>query len=251
MPESITADYLFKIILVFCRVGANLMVLPGIGELYVMSRSRLLFAIILSIIIYPIVSVYLPKMPEDIISLFLILFIEILMGVFLGLIVRILFSALHVAGMLITTQSGLGMAIMFDYNQRDQGAVFGTFLSSLAIVMVFLTNMHHVFIEAIIDSYQLLPYQILIVDDMLNAIIKAVAESFEIGVKIASPYVIVSLLILIISSVLSRLMPAVQVFFLMTPVQMLLSFFIFILTLSTSILWYFDYLYAVMVEFTL
>ncbi|MFV9902029.1 MAG: flagellar biosynthetic protein FliR [Rickettsiales endosymbiont of Dermacentor nuttalli] len=242
---------MFKIILVFCRIGANLMILPGIGEQYVIARARLLFAITLSIIVCPIVSMYLPKMPTDVISLFLTLFIEILIGVFLGLVVRILFSALHVAGMLITTQSGLGMAIMFDHTQRDQGAVFGTFLSSLAIVMMFLTNMHHLFIEAVIDSYKLLDYKMLIVDDMLVVIIKAVTSSFEIAIKIASPYIIVSLLILTVSGVLSRLMPAVQVFFLMTPVQMLLSFFIFILTISTSILWYFDYLYSTIVEFVL
>ena len=54
------------VFLVFARVGAAMMVLPGFGERYVLPRLRLAFAILVSVLLAPVVvapDVILPSEP--------------------------------------------------------------------------------------------------------------------------------------------------------------------------------------------
>ena len=49
MFDLSTSDDVFAIVLIFVRVGAALMLMPGFSEPYIFSRSRLLFALTLSV----------------------------------------------------------------------------------------------------------------------------------------------------------------------------------------------------------
>jgi flagellar biosynthetic protein FliR len=76
-----------------------------------------------------------------------------------------------------------------------------------------------------------------------------VREIFVVSIKIMSPQIIVSLLLLVGAGILSKLMPALHIFFLITPVQLLVSFAILMLTLSVTMIWYMDYLGEVATSF--
>ncbi len=58
---------------------------------------------------------------------------------------------------------------------------------------------------------------------MAELMVRAVAASFAVAVKIATPFIVLTMLIYVAMGVLSRLMPQVQVFLLALPVQILLS----------------------------
>jgi flagellar biosynthetic protein FliR len=240
--KTLTVSTIFGVLLIFCRAGSCLMVLPGIGDSYVAIRFRLLISLVISIVIFPVID-NLPKFPESSSILFLIITFEIFTGIFIGLITRILFSTIHVAGLIIASQSGLGSAMLFDPSQGSQGAIMGNFLSLIAIVLLFSTNLHHMLIEGIADSYN-----IFIAGDFVNTkdyashIIDIMNKSFHIAIKMVSPQIIISILLLLASGILARLMPSLQIFFLITPIQLLLSFFLIMVTLSVSMMWYLNYI---------
>ena len=68
--EQFLPIQVFAFLLVFSRLAGTLMLLPGLGEAYVPPRVRLLFALLLSIIVAPLVSAFLPPEPESIFLLF-------------------------------------------------------------------------------------------------------------------------------------------------------------------------------------
>jgi flagellar biosynthetic protein FliR len=50
-------------LLIFCRVGAAMMVMPGIGDPYVSPRIRLLFALAMSVVLTPLLMEKMPPCP--------------------------------------------------------------------------------------------------------------------------------------------------------------------------------------------
>ena len=63
LPELLPAT-IFSFFLVFGRLGAAFMVLPGIGEAFIAPRIRLAIALAMSFAILPFVQDTLPALPD-------------------------------------------------------------------------------------------------------------------------------------------------------------------------------------------
>ena len=235
-------EKLFGFALSFCRIGSFIMLLPGIGEIYVSARIRLVFALFLSFICYLSINENIGKMPDSSSLLFLSLFHEIVIGIFLGTVVRILIATMHTMGIIVSMQSGLSMAMMFDPTQNAQGAVVGNFMTSLVMAFIFISDTHHLFIRAFVNSFDIIKINHpIIIGEFTNYIVKTVGSSFDVGVKLAAPQILVSLLVVIASGLLARVFPVLQVFFLITPLQLIISFTILMITISILVTWFMQY----------
>ena len=73
----------------------------------------------------------------------------------LGLTARLTISALQVAGSVVAQQLGLGFVTAVDPTQGQQGVIVGNFLTVLGITLIFATDLHHLVIAALNDSYTL------------------------------------------------------------------------------------------------
>lgn len=239
LPELL-ADEAFRLFLVFCRVGAALLILPGFGEPYVPPRLRLLLALALSLLLGAALGPtgLLPPAPEEPAALALLVGREVLIGLFLGAAARTLLGALHVAGSVIAYQSGLAAASVFDPGAATQGTLPGNLLTTAALVLLFVTDGHHALLAALADSYVgLAPSSTgLPLGDMAELFGRLVGAAFAAGVRIAAPVVLVSLLLYLGLGVLNRLMPALQVFFIALPLQILLAFAVLALSLAGGLL---------------
>lgn len=234
---------IFHFFLVFCRIGTPLMFIPAIGESFVMGRVRVIFALMLSLMMTPVLSTYLPPLASNPIMLLFIVAEEIMFGVTIGLLIKLLMSSLHVTGMSIAFSSGLSSGMIFDPSQGTQGSVFGNFLTILATVLIVTTNLHYMFFAAIVESYSTFPVNSLAenYDSYFYLVIRVTAEAFNVGIKMATPFIMVALVFYLGSGVLSRLMPQLQIFFILLPAQIMVSFIIFLLTISITVLWFINY----------
>jgi flagellar biosynthetic protein FliR len=224
---------IFSYLLVFARVGAILMVLPGFGEPYISPRVRLVIALAMSVVVQPVVGGGLPDIPAQPVGLLPLLFGEVLIGVFIGGAIRLLVSALHVAGIVISFQSSLGFAQFFDPAQGTQGALLGSFLTIMGMTMIMLSDLHHLMLQAVVDSYVLFPAaQAPPVDDFAIMVADTVAQSFLIGIQISAPFIAYALILYIGMGLVNRLMPQMQVFFIVMPMQIMLALLFFMITLG-------------------
>lgn len=222
--ETFLAGGVLAFLLTFTRVGTAVMIMPGLGDSFVSDRIRLHIALAFSFVLFPFIMPYVPKPLPDFAGLVLLIAQEMMIGLLIGTVSRIFMTALDTAGMLISAQSGLANAQVFNPSLASQGSLIGAFMSVTGVLILFATNMHHLLIRGIVDSYNAFPIgQMPLSGDMADVISRAVSASFLIGVKLATPFVVLTLLIYVGMGVLSRLMPQVQVFILALPIQLLLS----------------------------
>jgi flagellar biosynthetic protein FliR len=233
---------LFVFLLVFARLGATLMVLPGFGEAFVSPRIRLVLALGVAAAVAPALSVLWPAEPAAPALLLPLLFAEIGIGLLLGLAARLTLSALHVAGTIIAFQSGLGFAQFYDPEQGQQGTIVATFLSLAGITLIFAADLHHVALRAAFDSYRLFPPGgALAAGDFSELALELVSGAFLLGVQIAAPFLVYGLAFYVGLGMLARLMPQLQVFFIAVPAQIMLSFALIAVAFGTIAIWFLEY----------
>ncbi|PCI01598.1 MAG: flagellar biosynthetic protein FliR [Alphaproteobacteria bacterium] len=242
--ESLLATYVTgqvaTFMMVFARMGTAIMVMPGIGDSFVSSRVRLLFAFAFVAVITPMISPLVPDLNMNSPVFLWVMVRELVIGFFIGTVARIFMTALDTGGMIISMQTGLGNAMVFNPQMAGQGSIIGAFLSITGAVLLFSTNLHHLLIYALVDSYKTFAMgaDFPLVEGMAQTIAKAVAQSFQIGFYMAVPFMMVSLLLYICMGVLGRLMPQIQVFILALPIQILLGFLTLFTVTSTVLLYW-------------
>lgn len=232
---------LFAFFLVFARVGTALMVMPGFGEVYVFPRARLTIALALSLVVTPLVLSRMPPAPASAWMLFVLIAGEILIGAFIGFIGRMILAALGMAGMVIAYQSSLANAFVYDPVAAQQGALAGAFLTITGVLLIFVTDAHHLMLSGLVESYSVFrPGTLPPVGDLSEAMARLMGESFLLAMQIAAPFLVVGLLFTLGVGLLNRLMPQVQMFFVAMPMQILLGGVILMLTISAIMLWFLD-----------
>lgn len=240
--EEYVLSQLIVYILTFARVGTIMMIMPGIGDSFIASNIRLLFALAFTVVISPATAAYIPDVVDNGLMIWLIL-TEMIIGFFIGTIARIFMAALDVAGMLISMNMGIANAQIFNPQLASQGSIIGAFLSIAGAALLFATNLHHMLIFGMMDSYNRFPLGEAVPDvsGMAQTVALAVSQSFTIGFFIAVPFIIVSLFLYIAMGVLGRLMPQIQVFILAIPMQIMLGMLILVMVFSTMMLYWLNH----------
>jgi len=241
MLAQLLPETLFAYLLVFARVGSALMVMPGFGEAFLPPRIRLMMALGVSIVLYALVAPTLPAMPSSPFALVGLIGGEVAIGLFLGFLAQMMLIAMHTAGMIVAFQTGFGNVIAFDPSAAGQGSVTGVFLGLLALLLIFVTDTHHLFLSAVVRSYDIfVPGALIPVGDISQALTLALSRSFALAVQISAPFLVAGLLFYIGLGLLSRLMPQVQVFFIALPLQIGLGLAVLVLVVSAMSLAFID-----------
>jgi len=215
------------------------MIMPGLGDSFVSERIRLHMALGISFVMFPLVMPYMPSPIPQTFALVTLIAMELIIGLFVGTIARIFMTALDTAGMVISMQSGLANAQVFNPSLASQGSIMGALLSVTGVLVLFETNLHHLLIMAVIESYDLFPVGVIPdVGSMAKLMSEVVSASFLIGIKLAMPFIVMTLLIYVGMGVLSRLMPQIQVFMVALPLQILLSILLLVVVLSYLLLFW-------------
>ncbi len=237
--EEFLVGGIFAFLLLFARIGSAIMVMPGIGDLFVPTQIRLLFALAFSLVMLPLYGPVMPAVPETMGGLVGVVIIEIIIGVFIGGLARALVAALDVAGTVIAFQSGLSNAFVFNPGLAAQSPVTASFLTLAGLVLLFATDMHHMLLAAVMQSYTAFPVATLPPPaDLAEIVRRVVADGFTIGVQMAAPLIIVGLVLYIGTGLINRLMPQIQVFFIILPLQVGLGFAVFLVSASAMLLFW-------------
>ncbi len=237
--------------LVFARVGAMVMLLPNIGENGIPARVRLVLALAISFALAPtVLNLYPQEAPATSMALSILIAKETTIGILVGTMARIITSALNIAGYLIATQTGLAYAQTLDPTQGEQGAVLGNFLSILGVLMLFLTNLHHLAIGAIAGSYRMMPPgEALPLADMAQLTISLVSGSFALGFQLAAPFLVFGFAVYAGLGILARLMPQLQIFFVAVPINIVCGFLILLAMMGAMMTIFVNYYATQMANF--
>jgi flagellar biosynthetic protein FliR len=244
---SFLPAYAVAFMLMFARIGTMIMLMPGLGELSVPVRMRLVMALALTAALFPL---HRTAYSIDLASFGPVLLAgaqEMLVGAVLGLTARVTISALQIAGSVVAQQLGLGFVTAVDPSQGQQGVIVGNFLTILGITLLFATNLHHLVIAALHDSYQLFrPGEVPVVDDVAALVARITTAAFKVGIQLSGPFLVFGLVFNVALGVLSRLMPQMPVYFVAAPLSIVLGFLILFLVLGAMMGMFLGYVESVL-----
>ncbi len=234
LSDLLTGEAL-TVLLVFARLGAALMTVPGFGEQHVLPRLRLLLALTLSILISPALASRMPELPREPLALAGLLIPEILVGLLLGFVTRLALAAVHAGGSLIAMQSGLSAAAMFDPNEATQGTIPGAFLAAAALTLLFAAGFHHLLLRAIAASYTTFPVAAAIDPSAAGGLLLRLSgDALATGARIAAPMILAGILVNLGLGAMGRMVPSFPIFFLALPVQLLLALVVLQLSMPAA-----------------
>ena len=210
--------------LVFARIGAMVMLMPGVGETVVPQRIRLSFAVLMAIILAPLVAHTITRVPSSVGGVAGAVIHEVLIGLMIGMVLKLFVSSLTTAGEIISIQTTLSFAQTANPAGAPSSTAVATFLSMLGLVLIMVTDLHHLFIGAMVKSYDIFPFTRAIpVNDAAALAVRTVADSFKLGLQLSAPVLVFSIVFNLATGLIGRVMPSFQIFFVTSPLSVILG----------------------------
>jgi flagellar biosynthetic protein FliR len=239
MEHYATAQQVYAGGLIFARMGGILMLMPGVSESSVPIRIRLSFALVLALMLFPIIGPGVPAVPVTVGDLAGAMIKETLIGLMLGAILRMFMTSLAAAGEIVSLQTTLSFGQTANPTEAQPTTSISAFLGVVGITLIMVTDLHHLFIGAIVKSYTLFPFAKAVpVSDAGQLAIQTMSKSFALGLQLAAPVVVFALVFNIATGLIGRVMPQFQIFFVATPLIVLMGLSIFALSLGViGVVW--------------
>ncbi|HVI49874.1 MAG TPA: flagellar biosynthetic protein FliR [Candidatus Sulfotelmatobacter sp.] len=242
LREILTVD-VFKLLLIVARLGTAIMFAPGLGGTLVSSRTRLLLSFLLSFLLMPVLDPMLPAMPVDPMGMTVLVLGEATVGLFFGVLMQLLMAPIDLAGNFVSYATGLTNAYVYDTLSQDQSQIVTSFINNVALTLFLMTDTHHVMLRALVDSYGLFqPGAPLPMEDFSQTLVKVSSESFAIAMRLAAPLIVFSLVFNVALGLMNKLVPQMQVFFVGTPLQLLIGMFILMIALPPMMMIFIRYM---------
>lgn len=212
----------FQAVLLFARLGAAVMLLPGLGEQEVPGPVRLGLGLALVLLLMLALAPGLPAAPDDVGQAARLMVIEVLVGLWLGGLARLVTMAMAVAGQAVALLLGLAQALVPDPDLGGQGTATARLFSLAAAVLVLSGGLYAIPLRALVESYTLLPVgEPFPAGAGAEAMAGAAADSLALSLRLAAPFVLAAVVINVALGLLTRIAPQVQVYFIAVPGQAL------------------------------
>lgn len=208
-------------ILVLTRITGLLAAFPLLGSEKLPLRTRSGLAALLAILLLPAVKA--PQvMPTGMWDLLPLMGIELAVGVLLGTVVTWVLEAIAFGSQLMDTQMGFSFVQITDPSSNASTSVSGALLGQSATLLVFALGLHHHFIQALADSYKVVPIGGTI-SLRIPELLMFTGDILARGFQLAMPVLVVLLLLDVIMGISGKLMPQLQLLQLAFPFKIALG----------------------------
>ena len=250
--EKLLSLELYHFLFVFARLGGAFLFMPFYASVYIPNRVRLLFALTLAVMLTPVLGASMPPPPANVPELFRVLLIEITVGVFLGLFPFFLMTVIDLVGVNVSMATSFSNATLLDPQTRVQSTVMTGFLTLCALLLIVTTDLYQIMLGALLVSYDMFPVGAsLLTEDMMRSLAKALSASFVYGFQISSPFILMIVLMYSAMGVMSRLMPQLNIIFIVMPLQVYLGLALLMAALPVILWWFADFFKNNLLHFAL
>jgi len=218
LPFTIEQTTTFMLIVI--RVGAIIISLPIFGSKDIPTIAKAGIIILLSILVYPCVEMP-PGLSEiKLLGLIPSIISEVIIGAMIGFSTRLIFESVQLAGNIIGTQMGFGMARVMDPMTGSQFSVVAQFFNILVLLLFIATNMHHLFISAIVVSFEKIPLlQCYLSPSLFQYIIKITSDLFLLAMKFGAPIIAILLFVTAAFGMINKSVPQLHIMIIGMPLK--------------------------------
>lgn len=212
----------FAFVLVMARIGAAMMLLPGLGEAEPPMMVRVGMTLGITALLLPGIAPSIPKVPDAGAQAAFMVCAEVITGLWLGWLARLLVLALPIAGQFIAYMLGVANVLQPDPELGSQATPIARLFDVVAPVVILVSGLYVLPLAALAGSYGLIPAGTMLpAADTAATAAHAVATAFTLAVRLASPFLLVSIVWHVATGLLARLVPRMQVYFVVMPAQIL------------------------------
>jgi flagellar biosynthetic protein FliR len=211
---------LWHLLFVMTRVGSALVAAPFFGAAAVPAQLRVAISAALAVLVCAWVPVATPPAlfsPQGV----LVVAGEVLIGLALGFVLQLSFAAPVIAAEQIGGAMGMSIAASADPLSGAHSPVLGQYFTVLLTVIFLGLGAHLTWFALVVQSYTVLPPGTWLGVDQLAGIAGFASAMLVAAVAIALPVTLVLLLVQVLTGVLSRSAPALNLFALGLPAGVL------------------------------
>jgi len=212
--------YVFGVFVVFCRVGACMMLTPGVSSPQIPVQVRLLIAVAVSLSLSPILidAETLGSLDQAPVPMLRTIAFELAIGVLIGLLGRLFFLGLEAIASSAATMLGFSNPLGIEVEPGEALSPFATFVVTGGTALIFFSDLHLEILRGLSASYHTIPigtefnsqYALRSVADVLSL-------SFRTGLRVCSPFFVYVVIVNLAMSLVSRVTPQVSIFYISMP----------------------------------
>jgi flagellar biosynthesis protein FliR len=213
-------DTILLVFVLFCRIGACLMLMPGFSSSRVPVQARLFLAVAITLALAPMLlsrlQMTLPDVSE--VRRLGLLASEIATGALIGLMGRVFYLALQFTASAAAMFIGFGAMPGTPVEDTEPTSAFATIITLTATVLFFLTDQHVEVLRALVASYSALPpTEFVGADIALGRLAQTLENAFILGLQISSPFIVYTVIINLGVGIANKLIPQIPVYFISLP----------------------------------
>ncbi len=216
-------QWLAQVAPVALRVGGLLTFCPFLGDQAIPNRIKAGLLIALTALLLPVVTLR-PAPPGPVDWARMVLG-EWLVGVLIGLSLQVVFEAMQFAGQIAGIQLGLSLATLFDPQSQAESTALPVFFNLITLLLFLQLNVHHWVLRALERSFEYLPVGSAVATQLLSRdLVRVVGALFVLGIQIAAPVLLATLMIDIVISFISKASPQLPALLMGIPVKSLTGY---------------------------
>lgn len=210
MTYSIVDFELFLLILV--RMSGFIYTAPLFSLRNIPVRVKAGFSIFISIILFYTIPLSAAEY-AGIIGFAILVVKEAIAGALMGLFSNIAYNILAFSGQIIDMEIGFSMISQLDPATRIQTTITANLYGYLVLLLMIITNLHHYFLKAVVDSYQLIGIgEAIFPPNMYRLMVSFIIDYFVIAMRIVLPIFAAILIVNTILGILAKIAPQMNMF---------------------------------------
>lgn len=213
------SDSVIAAFLVFARVGACLLIMPGISSPRIPVQVRLFLALACSLMVVPLVMTQVtPAVKSAPLLLVRIIIVEIIVGALIGILARLYFWALQFMASAIAMAAGYSGAPEGPIESEEPQAAIASFVTLSALCLFFISDLHLEVFRALLSSYSSIPVDGIFQPGtaMVN-LTDTLSKAFLSTIRIAAPFIVFAIVVNIAVGLINKLTPSIPVYFISLP----------------------------------
>jgi flagellar biosynthesis protein FliR len=215
-PESVLGVFLL-----FCRIGATMLLMPGVSSAQIPAQVRLFLAFAVSLALAPLLLETVRRTVSGVQPAGLLWLIggELLVGLLIGLLARVFFLALQALASALAAAIGFSGIPGSQIDEAEPVPPLVSLISVSAVVLMFQTDLHWEVLRGLAASYAVLPPGSAFESRFgLTEISDQLSETFLLALRISSPFLVYAIVVNFAVGITNKLIPQISVYFVSLPI---------------------------------
>lgn len=209
---TFTLNHLELYLFILVRITGFIFTAPFFSLKNVPFRVKTGLSIFLAAIVFYTLSIPAPQY-IGVIGFAIIVVKEAIAGAIMGLFANMAYYILNFSGQIIDTEIGFSMVNVMDPLTNIQTTITANLYGYLVMLIMMATNLHHYFLKAIIDSFQVVGIGKEVFDTGLyHLMVHYITNYFIIGFRIVLPIFASMLIVNTILAILAKIAPQINMF---------------------------------------